>query len=222
MLQHSGPQMRVKRRSETPLLVAKLGGSLHAAPELSRWMAALKNWPYRLTLVCGGGPFADAVRKAQPKMGFADATGHAMALLAMEQYALALAELFGLDLASTHDEIAALHAGGRLALWRPSAMVAAATDIDADWQVTSDSLSAWLARQLQASMLLLIKRVDVAPGLVVEDLVTGEVVDRAFPAYLGTTPLSVAGPGAVNNAAQQLGAAMPPGVVILPRKKIAS
>ena len=84
--------MPAKSRTETPLLVAKLGGSLHAAPELPVWIAALKNWPHRLTLVCGGGPFADAVRSAQPKMGFSDATGHAMALLAMEQYALALAQ----------------------------------------------------------------------------------------------------------------------------------
>jgi dihydroneopterin aldolase len=213
--------MRAKSRINPPLLVAKLGGSLYAAPDLPRWIAALKNWPDRLTLVCGGGPFADAVRSAQPKMGFTDATGHAMALLAMEQYALALAQLYGLDLASSGAEINALHARGRLALWRPSAMVAAASDIDADWRVTSDSLAAWLAHETQASLLLLIKSVDVAPNLTVEDLVAAEVVDRAFPAYHAATPLFVAGPRAVDHAARQLGEASLPGVAIAPRKKIA-
>lgn len=213
--------MRVSSHSETPLLVAKLGGSLHAAPELSRWIAALKNWPGRLTLVCGGGPFADTVRNIQPKMGFADATGHAMALLAMEQYALALAGIFRLDLAATKPDIDAHHARGQPALWRPSTMVAAATGIAADWRVTSDSLAAWLAHETQASMLLLIKSVDVAPDLSVEDLVAREVVDHAFTAYHKKTPLFVAGPRAVNNAARQLAEATPPGVAIGLRKKIA-
>ena len=213
--------MRAKSPTDTPLLVVKLGGSLHAAPDLPRWIAALKCWPHRLTLVCGGGPFADAVRDAQPKMGFSDATGHAMAMLAMEQYALALAQLYALDLASTRTEIDALHAKRCIALWRPSTMVAQAHDVAADWQVTSDSLAAWLARETGAAALLMIKSLDVAPDLTLDDLAAREVVDRALPAYVGTTPLFVAGPRAVNHAAQQLGEATPPGVVIGLRKKIA-
>ena len=213
--------MRAKSLTETPLLIAKLGGSLHAAPDLPCWIAALKHWPHRLTLVCGGGPFADAVRVAQPKMGFSDATGHAMALLAMEQYALALAQLYDLDLASTRAGIDALHARDRIALWRPSAMVAQAPDVEADWRVTSDSLAAWLARETGAMALVMIKSVDVAPELTVDDLAAKEVVDRAFPAYVGTTSLFVAGPRAATHAARQLGEATPPGVAIGPRKKIA-
>ena len=213
--------MRAKSLTETPLLIAKLGGSLHAAPDLPCWIAALKHWPHRLTLVCGGGPFADAVRVAQPKMGFSDATGHAMALLAMEQYALALAQLYDLDLASTRAGIDALHARDRIALWRPSAMVAQAPDLEADWRVTSDSLAAWLARETGAMALVMIKSVDVAPELTVDDLAAKEVVDRAFPAYVGATPLYVAGPRAATHAARQLGEATPPGVAIGPRKKIA-
>ena len=213
--------MRAKSPTDTPLLVVKLGGSLHAAPDLPHWIAALKCWPHRLTLVCGGGPFADAVRDAQPKMGFSDATGHAMAMLAMEQYALALAQLYALDLASTRAEIDALHAKRCIALWRPSTMVAQAHDVAADWQVTSDSLAAWLARETGAAALLMIKSLDVAPDLTLDDLAAREVVDRALPAYVGTTPLFVAGPRAVNHAAQQLGEATPPGVVIGLRKKIA-
>ena len=67
----------------------------------------------------------------------------------------------------------------------------------------------------------MMKSVDVAPDLTIEDLVAGEVVDRAFPAYHAGTPLFVAGPRAVNHAARQLGEASLPGVAIVPRKKIA-
>ncbi|MEK4034995.1 uridylate kinase [Methylocystis sp. IM3] len=193
-----------------PLLVAKIGGSLHASPDLARWIAALRRWPHRLTLVAGGGPFADAVRAAQPRLGFDDDTAHAMAVLAMEQYALALAQLHGLDLAARPDEIDALHARGRPALWRASAMVSAAAEIAPGWDVTSDSLAAWLARRCGAQSLLMVKSVDVLPDSAMASLVSAGVVDPAFPAYVDGTPVVVAGPGALASAGELLaGGALP-------------
>lgn len=201
-----------------PLLVVKFGGSLCAAPSRGPWIAALRTLPWSIVIVPGGGPFADAVRAAQPKMGFDDATGHAMAVLAMEQYALALAALHGLDLAATSAEMAGLHAQGRLALWRPATMVSGAHGIETAWRVTSDSLSAWLAQRLNAQALLLIKSVDVDIGVTLADLVDAEVVDSAFPAYVGKTPVFVAGPRALAEiseprlTAREVGAV--PGVAI--------
>lgn len=201
-----------------PLLVVKFGGSLYAAPSRGQWIATLRALPWAIAIVPGGGPFADAVRVAQPKIGFDDTTGHAMAVLAMEQYALALAALYGLDLAATAAEIAALHAQGRLALWRPAAMISSARDIEPAWHVTSDSLSAWLAQRLNAQALLLIKSVDVDRGATLAELVDAEVVDSAFPAYVGKTPVFVAGPRALAEiseprlTAREVGAV--PGVAI--------
>ncbi len=77
--------------SNSAPLVVKLGGSLHASPALADWLAALKACRPPLTIVPGGGPFADTVRAAQKAMRYDDGTAHAMAVLAMEQYALALA-----------------------------------------------------------------------------------------------------------------------------------
>lgn len=209
--------------SGAPLLVAKIGGSLHASPDLARWIGALEHWPHRLILVGGGGPFADAVRAAQPKLGFSDETAHAMAVLAMEQYALALAELYKLDLAATPQEIEALHAQGRIALWRASKMVGAAQDIAPSWDVTSDSLAAWLARKLRADALLMIKSIDVAPGAALNAIATQGVVDPAFPAYAGATPVHIAGPRALPDAAARLSAGALPGAPVEPAKqKIAS
>jgi aspartokinase-like uncharacterized kinase len=206
-----------------PLLVAKIGGSLHDSPNLTRWIAALSRWPHRLTLVSGGGPFADAVRAVQPKLGYDDRAAHAMAVLAMEQYALALASLHDLALAARPEEMKAAHDAGRVALWRPSAMVADAAAITPGWDVTSDSLAAWLARQLGASSLLMIKSVDVGADRTLAQLFSAGVVDPAFTAYVEDTPVHVAGPRALANAAQLLAdGALPGAFVASATQKIAS
>jgi dihydroneopterin aldolase len=208
-------------------LVVKFGGSLCAAPVRGQWISVLRGLPWPVVIVPGGGPFADAVRAAQPKVGFDDTTGHAMAVLAMEQYALALAALHSLDLAATPEEITLTHASGRPALWRPAAMVAAAHDIEPAWRVTSDSLSAWLARRLDAHALLLIKSVDVDAGATLADLVDAQVVDSAFPAYVGTTPVFVAGPRALSETRETgmtaHGTSAVPGIAIeLAHRKLSS
>ena len=120
-----------------------------------------------VTVVPGGGPFADAVRATQSPMGFSDEAGHKMAMLGMEQYGLALVDKFaGLDLASTPDEASAVHAHGKIALWRPSLMAIAA-NVDASWNVTSDSLAAFYAHASGSVTLAIIKSVDMetAPDL---------------------------------------------------------
>lgn len=209
--------------SNAPLVV-KLGGSLHASPELADWLAALKRYPRPLTIVPGGGPFADAVRAAQPTMRYDDATAHAMAVLAMEQYALALANRDdSLELAASRDEIAAAQARGRIALWRPNAMVAAADDIAPSWDVTSDSLAAWLAKKMGACALALIKSVDVGDGASLSEIVRKGVVDPALPDYLEDTPLFLAGPSSLPHAAALLADGVPPGaaIEIFPTRKFA-
>ena len=88
-------------------LVVKIGGSLWRSPLLARWIAALRAFPGPLTIVPGGGPFADAVRAAQSPMGFSDHVAHKMAVLAMEQYGLALVDKFaGLESSATPEEAA--------------------------------------------------------------------------------------------------------------------
>jgi dihydroneopterin aldolase len=209
--------------SNAPLVV-KLGGSLHASPALADWLAALKRYPRPLTIVPGGGPFADAVRAAQPTMRYDDETAHAMAVLAMEQYALALANRDdSLELAASRGGIAAAHARGQIALWRPSAMVAAADDIAPSWDVTSDSLAAWLAKKMGACALMLIKSVDVGDGALLSQIMRKGVVDPALPDYLDGTPLVIAGPSSLPHAAALLADGVPPGAPIenFPTRKFA-
>ncbi|ARN81536.1 hypothetical protein [Methylocystis bryophila] len=176
-------------------LVAKIGGSLWRSPLLSRWIAALCAYPGPLVLVPGGGPFADAVRAAQGPMRFSERAAHEMALLAMEQYGLALCDLFGgLALAATQQEAAALRAQGKTPVWRPRALALEA-GLPACWDVTSDSLAAWYARKSGASRLLLIKSVDAG-----EASEAGSLVDPCFSQYARGLSVCLLGPKNVEEA----------------------
>jgi aspartokinase-like uncharacterized kinase len=138
-----------------------------------------------LVLVPGGGPFADEVRAAQQRWGFDDAAAHHMALLGMEQYGRMLCSLKpGLRPAANSDEIVRALNEGVTPVWIPSSMVLDEPSITPGWDVTSDSLAAWLCGRLGADGLLLIK--SVPPGGLragVRELVERGVVDAAFPHY---------------------------------------
>ncbi|HYA80674.1 MAG TPA: aspartate kinase [Methylocystis sp.] len=174
-------------------LVVKIGGSLWRSPQLGEWITALRHFPGPVTVVPGGGPFADAVRAAQKVMGFSDAAAHEMALLAMEQYGLALVGMFeGLTMAPPP----AAARRGEIRVWRPSA-AARVAEIPASWDMTSDSLAAWFARSSGANRLLLIKSVDLDADGGPPDL-----CDPYFPAFAAGLQVFVAGPRGLDRAAQ--------------------
>jgi dihydroneopterin aldolase len=171
------------------LIIVKLGGSHAFAKHLTAWLDALALAAGRVVIVPGGGPLADAVREAQPAMGFDDHAAHRMALLAMEQFGCALAGLRpSLKLADSPAAIrAALRAGG-VPVWAPTRMVLKAKDVPASWGVTSDSLAAWLAGALGAKLLLLVKSSEAPQGPVrAADVAARGMVDLCFPRFLAAS-----------------------------------
>ena len=167
-----------------PRLVVKLGGSYADSPLLCRWLRAVAQARGSVVLVPGGGPFADAVRHAQPRMGFDDHAAHEMALLAMAQFGRALVSFERrLVLAESVDAVLHLCAAGRVPVWSPWPMLLDAPEIPPSWDVTSDSLSLWLARILNVPNLLLVKHCLVAPHTPAA-LVRDGILDPAFPRFL--------------------------------------
>jgi len=179
------------------LTVIKLGGSHAFAPHLADWIEAIAALAGRIVVVPGGGPFADAVRNAQTKMGFNDGAAHHMALLAMEQYGCALASgRKQLSLADSRTAIDRALTTNQAPVWLPTRMVLA-SEIPASWDVTSDSLAAWLSREIGARRLLLVKHGDVGSAIVrAPELVARGIVDAAFPRFLqaGRIPAFILGP----------------------------
>ncbi|HET7849566.1 MAG TPA: hypothetical protein VFL51_10955, partial [Pseudolabrys sp.] len=139
------------------LTVVKLGGSHLASSHLNAWLDVLASCGGHVVLVPGGGVFADAVRQAQAQLGFDDRAAHHMALLAMEQFGVALSALrAGLRIARSLAEIRNALDSAAVPVWSPAAMALQAAEIPASWDITSDSLAAWLAGQVGAARLTLI------------------------------------------------------------------
>lgn len=166
----------------TPAVV-KLGGSSANSATLPDWLAAIKASTRPLVLVPGGGPFADRIRDSQRALGFSDEAAHAMALLAMEQFGHVLIDRAPrLRPARSMDEMRALLSEYKIPVWFPSQMALSEPAIPASWDVTSDSLAAWLAGKMNAEALLLIKQTDdFSESDDVASLTTRGIVDRAFP-----------------------------------------
>ena len=91
----------------------------------------------------------------------------------------------GLRPAASRAEIARARRAGLAAVWMPTRMVLADPRIAASWDITSDSLAAWLAGKLKAERLVLVKSVALAGGSVPAAVLARRgIVDPAFPGYL--------------------------------------
>ncbi|MGH7622055.1 MAG: aspartate kinase [Gemmatimonadaceae bacterium] len=141
--------------------VIKVGGALLASPsELGVVVAALDRIaPARsLLIVPGGGPFANAVRAVDRMHALTDDDAHWMAILGMEQFAILLAtRLSNAELVHRRGDIACAHSLGRLPVLAPYRWLREADPLPHSWDVTSDSIAAWIASQVGAPRLILIK-----------------------------------------------------------------
>jgi aspartokinase-like uncharacterized kinase len=180
--------------------VVKLGGSLANSGELPRWLDVIATaGAGKVVLVPGGGPWADEVRAAQEREGFDDQLAHRKALRAMEQYGKVLAGMrSNLIPVAGIAEIREARRNGKVAVWMPHEMVVADPSIPQNWDVTSDSLAAWLANHLNASALVLVKSLKIdGPQPGIEDLIRRGWVDPAFAKFTSGRHLRMVlvGPG---------------------------
>lgn len=163
--------------------VVKLGGSLGEDEALKHWLETIARFSRgRVVIVPGGGRFADQVRNAQKRWQFSDHTAHAMAVLAMHQFGRMLNGLEpGLELAVGAESVKNALSQLQSCIWLPDLNELEHAGIPTRWEVTSDSLSAWLASQINADRLFLIKS---APKNQLDkdlpDLVKSGVMDGLF------------------------------------------
>lgn len=158
--------------------VIKLGGSLLNAKVLPVCLDAVERYSGNVLLVPGGGVFADQVRAAQKRWGFGDAAAHGMAILAMQQMALLINSLKpGFKLVRSISNLAVLP---KVAIWAPNPDELDMAGIPASWDVTSDSLAAWLAGQVGAHELVLVKSCAVPESAVLSELQRQGVIDAGF------------------------------------------
>jgi aspartokinase-like uncharacterized kinase len=141
--------------------VIKVGGSLAGIEGALRTVgAAIAAAAERdqLVVIPGGGPFADSVRTFAERHPLSHTAAHWMAILGMDQFAFALAEQ--IPRAKVVDDQLGIQRAwqeGRVPVLAPSRWLRAADELPHSWDVTSDSLSAYLAMLLGAERLVLIK-----------------------------------------------------------------
>jgi 5-(aminomethyl)-3-furanmethanol phosphate kinase len=161
-------------RLDGAINVIKIGGGLTAIPAALDHVCEVvgrASRDFRLVIVPGGGPFADAVREFERQVGVSPEAAHWMALLAMDQYAHVLAgRIPGAILVEEPGAIARVAGPRQAVVLAPSRWMRSADVLPHSWEVTSDSIAAFVAGALDAARLILIKP---AAGI-------GEPVDSFF------------------------------------------
>jgi len=144
--------------------IVKVGGSLAQNPAILRRLCiglseCAKD--YKIVIVPGGGKFADVVREFDLIFALSHKTSHKMAILGMDQYGLMLADITpGSCLASTVKEIEEFPKIGAAQILLPSHLMFEDNPLENSWDVTSDSIAAYVANQLGAAKLILVTDVD--------------------------------------------------------------
>ena len=160
-LPHSRDSPKARRREQPIDLVIKVGGGLLEHVEhLDRLLRAIAEAARarRVVVVPGGGPFADAVRDADGLLGLGANAAHWMAILGMDQYAhLLTSRVSGAVVVSTREEIDSALGQGQIPVLAPSRWLSSVDPLPHSWDVTSDSIASWLAGELGARRLLLVK-----------------------------------------------------------------
>jgi aspartokinase-like uncharacterized kinase len=165
-------------------LVKEFGPESHNSADKAK---ASEKLPFSILIVPGGGIFADAIRAADEMFSLGADTAHWMAILGMEQYAFYLLDK---SKALVADSIADLPQG--VSILFPYRLLKTRDPLPHTWDVTSDTIAAWIAVQLDA---LFVKATDV-DGLFKEGELVKEIsashftesssscVDHALPKFL--------------------------------------
>ena len=156
--------------------------------ELTHWLNAAVNEDgnIRCVLIAGGGTLADQVRDLHAEWQFDEALAHELALEAMRMNACVLQALAPLArISSDTDEIAKCGKRDQPTIWSPPRPLS--TDaFPASWAATSDTIALYVAQQVAADALFLIKSVDA--NTLVDSLATvlsrDGLLDDYFPQLL--------------------------------------
>ena len=165
------------------MIVVKLGGSLSQSDTLIKCLNSVEqNYPDRaVVIVPGGGAFADQVRLAQHRWQFDDKTAHRMAILAMQQMALLIKGLKSdFSIARSVTDIRKQLHQQKIVIWSPDIVELDNAAIQASWDITSDSLAAWLAKALSATELILVKSAIIDASLSLQQLAKQNIIDKGF------------------------------------------
>lgn len=142
--------------------VVKLGGSLIREGLLERNLEVLDRLSEKhgIVVVLGGGEIADAVRSFDSRYGLPDSEAHWKAVEAMEMNAeMAAGLLDRAETVETPGEAASLAGTGSIPFLLPSTFLRE-IEHEQSWELTSDSIAALAAEELDAGKTVVVTDVD--------------------------------------------------------------
>ena len=149
--------------------VLKVGGSLAEDPaslaRLCQKLSVLAK-TYRILIVPGGGEFADTVRKFDKTYSLSNMVAHKMAILAMDQYGFFLSDITPNSYVSYSLKEISNSVKERMPIFLPSKLMFRENPLEHSWDVTSDTIAAYIAGLLHTEKLILVTDVD---GIFSED-----------------------------------------------------
>jgi 5-(aminomethyl)-3-furanmethanol phosphate kinase len=190
-----------------PLVVYKLGGSLLTLGDLERRLTGVLKQPLSLptqaaagrpleqAVLVGGGQAADVVRNWDRSHKLGAERSHDLALAAMAFNArLVNSLLHASELVPRRSLVRKACARGMIAVLDPAVVLAeaerrASERLPRSWDVTSDSIAAFLAIEWRAAALVLIKSTPRPAGLSPIGAARRGAVDRYFPHLAARIPL---------------------------------
>ncbi|WP_406671190.1 amino acid kinase [Methanolobus sp. ZRKC4] len=147
-------------------IVVKLGGSImkysHSIIDSLKHLERSNGNDHSILIVPGGGVFADSIRTISEKYEIGDDAAHWMAILAMEQYAYYIVDKTGVNSVENINEVPS-----GVSVLLPYRMLRETDKLPHSWDVTSDTIAAWIARETGSRF---IKVTDV-DGVIADDII---------------------------------------------------
>lgn len=184
--------------------VIKVGGSLSGSRLILRKLfeelaAVSKN--HKLLVIPGGGPFADMVRRIYRKFKISDNVAHWMAILAMDQMGFFFSDFHPNIRVVDKIEEASKISRGLIPVLTPSRIMFDSDPLPHTWDVTSDSIAAYIAHITGTKKIFILTDVDgvftsnpksspdaeLIPRISAEELADKKMctsVDKIFPSLV--------------------------------------
>ncbi|MDS1006661.1 hypothetical protein [Clostridium sporogenes] len=148
-------------------MIIKVGGSLIKTVEPI--LEIIKS--YNPLIIPGGGIFADSIRRFQRELNFSEEAAHDMAILAMHQYGIYLSSISKISTSNI------IRNGPVIIL--PYDLLSIHEPFQCSWDVTSDSIAAFIASLINDSDIILLKSVDgiYVDNKCIKDISTSELIE---------------------------------------------
>jgi len=132
--------------------VVKVGGSLFPDDAIEFCKALVgKN----AVVICGGGDLANKLREYDADIKFSDTAAHKTAILCMDILGMLVADkVGGAEAVYSMEDAKKVIGDGRLPILMPSRLFEYLDPLEHSWDVTSDSISVYMARLLKSKILI--------------------------------------------------------------------